>query len=832
MHDMTRLTIRLGATLGCSLLAVVAAAQSTPPARPTLPGGRPAPVTPSVQPSQPAKAANFTIDPKVAAKLESLEIIPPPNAAAPRVPGSVIIGRRTLAEELPKFGVKRTFSADQMRTATNVRLGEAKVDFKPLLTNDKLALNIAGNLRKMTDLADVRGEQTRAYQGDRGLIVQSIVRYELKPGACSTPASRGRLAQAGVACAMPTTDAQIEAEMANPKSPRFVDGSARAGVIAKMRQQRAAERGKVMGHVKTMRTQMAATGQRGAMIAKLGAGELSRLEGLTDEQLANELANSGVTTVEQTMFIPAYDEIDAATAASGTYTPLKMSLQTPVLAYLPKQAATPDAFKPTSTPLKREVFLTGFTEGRTYRWNERIEKSINWCWVGCTETYFAEAWLGFNYGLGMRFPMEVTGTYNYEGKDKASVKLNLKPINGAPADYLASGLPADKVFGGKEFVAEIGFDAGIKAKLPTFPTLGTPPINKTLDLTTYMPSPVTGGQFLPPSPGNPTVGTPYVIRDIDFLFGYGNLGIVGAKIHPAVQLSLYSNKLSFEFEDKLANQGIKPVSSGETIPLMVGKDNQASAFRLGEPVYDFSFGITPGVTANLFLDLAVWSTSFDHTIMLPQLEVKFPPGGLQFGCHFGTVCNRSYSASPKGVFVGEEPGPNYDPATPEGQIGLALQGWRKTYDSKWVPQCKDDTCRFAIKLMSFGTALGTAKKMGANTGGITPTLNMLNAAGSETETYAAKHVKQSFDRTIAATVDSFYQFVQAVWTKKCFDALCADGVKKQTDAMAVAVAGNLKQDPDKSRFEVQTAIGKIYVPKLQAEIDASKARTGGVKPSV
>jgi hypothetical protein len=50
--------------------------------------------------------------------------------------------------------------------------------------------------------------------------------------------------------------------------------------------------------------------------------------------------------------------------------------------------------------------------------------------------------------------------------------------------------------------------------------------------------------------------------------------------------------------------------------------------------------------------------------------------------------------------------------------------------------------------------------------------------------------------------------------------------------MAEVVANNLKQDPDKSRLEPRNAGGKFHVLKFQAEIDVSRARTDGVKPSV
>jgi hypothetical protein len=823
--------------LRLALFALAASTSLSGLAAQTAPGGRPPRITPTVKPTQPTtppqqpvNAATIKVDPKATALAESLEIIPPPEVTAKRLPGSIIIGRRTLSDELPSFGVKRSLTADQMRTATDVRLGEARVDFKPLLGNDRLALNIAGRLRTMTDLADVRGEQTRTFEGKRGLIVQSIVRYELKPGACATPANRGRLAQAGVPCASLVSDERLEAEMADPKSPRFVEGRDRAAMIAKTRQQRAAERAKVMAHVAELRKQMAGTGTRAQISARLGAQQFARYEKMTDDELANELANSGETTIEQAIFMPEIDAIDLATSAIGKNVLSQINLPAPKA----KTIAAPiaDKYKPTTIQLDRQMFVAGFTLGRTHRWSERIQKTINWCLLGCKETYFAEGWVEFNYGLGLRFPMEVTGTYAYEGKDKAAVTIGFKPIDGSPADFKAAGMPDEKLFGGKEFVAEVGFSAGLQAKLPVVGVLGTPPIGTSIDLTGYFPAPLKGGNFLPPAPGNPTKGEPHPIREIDFLGTRGNLGVIGAKLHPAVQVTLHSDKFTFDFEDLLAGTGPRAITTGETVPLAVKGDNQSSQFSIGDPRYNFSIGVTPGITANLFLDLAVWSTSFDYTLLLPQLEVKLPPGGAEFNCHHQTRCTQNFAVSPEGVKVTAGAEPQYDPATPEGQVGLAMQSWAGKFNAKWLPQCKDETCRVVVKLTSFGTKFSSIKKLGSNVAGIPAELAALDAPGSEAQKFAQQGVKDSQDRATKASVDSFYQFVQAVWTKKCFDAPCANGIKAITATMASVVANNLKQDPEKSRFEVQSAVGKLYVPKLQAEIDASKARTGGVKPSV
>ena len=58
--------------------------------------------------------------------------------------------------------------------------------------------------------------------------------------------------------------------------------------------------------------------------------------------------------------------------------------------------------------------------------------------------------------------------------------------------------------------------------------------------------------------------------------------------------------------------------------------------------YNLGFIVTPGVDAHAFIDISVWSDSWDFPVWFPAVAVTLPPGGIDFSCHSGTVCRRDY----------------------------------------------------------------------------------------------------------------------------------------------------------------------------------------------
>ena len=113
--------------------------------------------------------------------------------------------------------------------------------------------------------------------------------------------------------------------------------------------------------------------------------------------------------------------------------------------------------------------------------------------------------------------------------------------------------------------------------------------------------------------------------------------------------------------------------------------------------------MTPGLNARVFIDIEVWSDEWNWPIWLPQLAVQLPPGGVDFACHAGTACVRSYSFSPsrKNEIEG-----------PTSATDAALEEWGLKFDNQWLPQCPDKKCEFAIKIVRQGT-ISNVKKLTA-----------------------------------------------------------------------------------------------------------------------
>jgi hypothetical protein len=294
-------------------------------------------------------------------------------------------------------------------------------------------------------------------------------------------------------------------------------------------------------------------------------------------------------------------------------------------------------------PIDNVVFLTGFTLGRQYEWSKRIEKTINWCWVGCSETYYAGARAGFSYGFGLRFPIVVNGKYVYEngsGGEHAYLTATMSPVDGSPAQYAASGLASSQIFNGQELVAELQASAGYDYKLPF---IGEDHHSLTIgyDLADKLPAPYTHGQFRPPAPGTNAGEIPFVLTSVDLLAGYGNWGAAGILVHPAVKVGLHSDALKLVLHDNVANSD-QSIVNGAKMPLAIDAAQHTSNFSIGSPLYNLGFIVTPGVDAHAFIDISVWSDSWDFPVWFPAVAVTLPPGGIDFSCHAGTICKRDY----------------------------------------------------------------------------------------------------------------------------------------------------------------------------------------------
>ncbi len=605
-----------------------------------------------------------------------------PAAAAPVLPDTVLLQSASPLASIQQLQVQRQMNLSEIRSTRALKLGSSTVDLSAMLENRDALPNVAGRLQAMPGAVSVKSSDATAYVIPQGLVVRSFLNYQIKAGTCSDASRRSQIEQAGIACARKMSDSERIAGYSDPSSPRFVeDPSKRAAAIAKARQDWAAQDADTAAQIANFRAILANPAERAKIEAAIGPGETTRIEQLSDDQLAGELINSAETKIEDVMFIPKADLLDKEVQAvsgvaesGGTAVSSGGRLQD-LAGRLGGRLSVLQPVNPAANQPIDPVFLTGFTLGRQYEWSKRIEKTINWCWVGCSVTYYAGARAGFSYGFGLRFPIVVDGKYSYEngsGGEHAYLTATMTPVDGTPAQYAASGLDSSQIFNGQEFVAELQANAGYDYKLPL---IGEDHHSLTIgyNLADKLPAPYTHGQFRPPAPGTNAGEIPFVLTSVDLLAGYGNWGAAGILVHPAVKVGLHSDALKLMLHDNVANSD-QQIINGQRMPLAIDAAQRNSRFSIGSPLYNLGFIVTPGVDAHAFIDISVWSDSWDFPVWFPAVAVTLPPGGIDFSCHAGTVCKRDYvyaaaastdpSAGLDGLTVksDDSPTPTPDPA--------------------------------------------------------------------------------------------------------------------------------------------------------------------------
>jgi len=576
---------------------------------------------------------------------------------------AVILRASPAATTVQALPVRRRLNQATLRAQPSIPLGKHTLNFKPMFDNPASPINVAQRLRGIPNAAEVLVDDTQILEIDQGIVVRSLLTYRAKLGTCSDAGRRRQFESAGGSCVTRRSDAQIAAAFANPRDDRYIpETSRRARAISDSKAKVAREQADLATDVAEFRAALASPGRQDPSVRAIPAGEAARLAALSDAQLSEELVNSGDTTIEQVLFIPKRDQPFTPLLQSAGGAPEKPGgLGTAVAAkdvqllhgtaikgvIAGEVAATAAASNRT---LQSHVFLTGFTLAKNYEWRERISKCYGY---KCRKTAHVELYAGFGYGIGLRFPMRVGGEYQYSGPGQARLIPSFAPINGNAGDYAASGLPTPKLFGGKELVAEFNSYAGANWNLPI---LGSSSVNfnASKDFTQELPAPFTGGNFQPPVPGGS--GLPVftkVFEGLDLIGGRASFNRFGGKVFPAIKVNLVSDSLKFTLKDKVTNQTSILTQSGQPVTLGVRPLDQSSNFTISDPVYNVAFEVTPGISARLFVDVAIWSQNWDWPVWFPQLSVQLPPNGLDFACHAQTTCTREYQFMQRSVRPGE-----------------------------------------------------------------------------------------------------------------------------------------------------------------------------------
>jgi hypothetical protein len=597
-------------------------------------------------------------------------------ATSVAVPNTVLIRDPDPTAAIRAVSVQREFDLDEIRATTSLPMGSATLDLSALLRHPGALTNVAARLQANPAAVRVEAVDIRAYEVPQGLIVRSFLNYRLKAGTCGDPGRRASVERAGVACPRQQSESARIADYSNPASERFVaEPGLRARAIASARTEWARQDADSAARVAAFRANLGNPVERAKVVAQVGDSEVRWLESLDDAALIGELVATAETKIEDVMFIPRADKVD------------RMQVREMADTYRRDLLEKVNPKKVVNQPIDKVIFLTGFTLGRQYEWGKRIEKTIKWCWVGCAETYYAGARVAFTYGFGLRFPVELSGKYKMESSgSRAWLTADFRPIDGSPAQYLSAGLPSEKLFSGQEFVAEVGASAGVEFKLPVVGSWSKPIGPYGWNLAKELPDPYKDGQFTPPNAGERDGGFEYPFDQIDLLMGYGNWGVAGVTVHPAVKVQLESDSLRFSVHDNVAGSDQEMVS-GTRLPLAVDPVQLASSFSIGAPVYNLSFVVTPGVTARVFIDVGVWGDRWDFPVWFPDLAIELPPGGIDFACHEGTICRRDYFYTAEG---------HTDLVGPGGEAMSEAMSWARNFQLDWTGACATDACRARI----------------------------------------------------------------------------------------------------------------------------------------
>lgn len=580
------------------------------------------------------------------------EIIPPDASLGVAVPGTATLRPGPMSQTLRSVTIRQRHRIDALRSRPVIALGNGRVDLRPVFMNPSTLTNVAASLRKSPRLAKVTADSLEVLEIEQGLILQQHLSYQLSLGACSSARQRQQVQQGGVDCFTRLPAAQRRAAFSDPASARFVaDPRERRRVIDAAEKATAASEARIAGHLAEFRRQLADPARRREFIRTIGRSEVQRLAAMKDEDLAAELINAAKVQIEQTMFVPAQTAFtEWLPPGTGSLSVRDPSASQPASTAIftrrpsPIAALRPEAIRvPRTYQLEARLYLTGFTLANRYEWRERVSVTIDWCLFGCSETYYLEAFAGFHFGMGLRRPLLLRGTWTHvrQGRmEYAQLKPEFITVDADASQYREAGVTDDRLFNGQELVAELGATAGFAYKVPF---LGSDQItfDPGVDFTGYLPPPLTGGQFTPPGAAQ-ALSVPVVLEHVDLLGERANFGVAGARVMPAVKIDLISRKITFKLRDQVANTTLVIDQSGASFRLAVDAKDSSSRFTLGDPVYQLGFALTPGITADLFVDVSVWSRHWKLPVWFPELSVELPPGGVEFGCHTDTICSRGY----------------------------------------------------------------------------------------------------------------------------------------------------------------------------------------------
>jgi hypothetical protein len=388
----------------------------------------------------------------------------------------------------------------------------------------------------------------------------------------------------------------------------------------------------------------------GATVVRDGVTAAQALK-MTDEDLLDLLLNTGDRTIHQVSVVP---KLSIKTGTPGTKSlqgfdaRLEGATLEPVFIpfipqfdpILPKGGFEP--IKPLNPIVRshsytRDYFLTGFTYGR------EIEDS--WEYTFANETWFTDRYyvrVDYHIGLGfgVRAPFAVDVKTTATGDNSRSVELAVAPIDvdstGRPA-YQAVGLPANKTFGGKEFVLEFKAGCRLYVSIPG-PNIDRRCPSIDLDYSRDV-DPVIGTDrssigdwWLDGSVTGLKVAIPVASAALDIGIGAevtnGRIGVRATPLAGATLHSVGGGNLSFTSRTPRVFDVTRAPGVAD------------AGVRFDRPTYGFDITVTPKLRGRIEVDVAV----YEKTWILGPWALGFLSisQNFQLSHHSGTVSHHDY----------------------------------------------------------------------------------------------------------------------------------------------------------------------------------------------
>lgn len=396
---------------------------------------------------------------------------------------------------------------------------------------------------------------------------------------------------------------------------------------------------------------------------------------MTDEQLLDLLLNTGVRTVHQVSVVPKLD-VAGGKSLQGFGTKLDVLVKDPGLVPFspqpapvgPKGGLGPIGPLGGSHSYTRDYFLTGFTYGREIEdtWEYTFAEET---WL--TDRYYARVDYHIGLGFGLRAPFSLDVKATSTGDNGRSVELAVAPTDvdgtGAPA-YQAVGLPANKTFGGKEFVLEFKAGCSLYVSIPG-PNIDRRCPSIDLDYSRDV-DPVLGTDrstigdwWLDGAVTGLKVSVPGASASLDVGVGAevtnGRIGVRASSLAGASLTGVGSGALSFTSRNPLTFNVTRPAGAA------------GAGVRLDRPTYGFDIKVTPKLRGKIEVDVAV----YEKTWILGPWALGFLSisQSFQLGHHAGTVDHHDYEVFKVAVPYNEM-SPDAGPGQPPKKLPKAPMG--------------------------------------------------------------------------------------------------------------------------------------------------------------